>query len=63
MKTLLLLGLGLGMIQDQPLVASKHYLIETKDNHNIETKDKKIEGGKDYTIQTKDKKIEGGKGE
>ena len=63
MKTLLLLGLGLGMIQDQTLVASEHYLIETKDNHNIETKDKKIEGGKDYTIQTKDKKIEDGKGE
>ena len=62
-RNILLLVLALGMIQDQTLVASKHYLIETKDNHNIETKDKKIEGGKDYTIQTKDKKIEGGKGE
>ena len=48
MKTLLLL-LGLGMIQDQTLVASEHYLIETRDNH--------------YMIETEDKKIEDGKGE
>ena len=47
MKTLLLLGLG--MIQDQTLVASEHYLIQTKDNH--------------YMIETKNKKIEDGKGE
>ena len=51
MKTLLLLGLA--MIQEQTLVASEHYLIETKDNHYmIETED-----------ETKDKKIEDGKGE
>ena len=47
MKTLLLLGLGLVMIQDQTLAAKKHYLVENK--------------GKQYLVETKGR-TEKGKG-
>ena len=44
-RNILLLVLALGMIQDQTLVASKHYLVETEDYLVDQTKGK-IKDGK-----------------
>ena len=44
-RKILLLVLALGMIQDQTLVASKHYLVETEDYLVDQTKGK-IKDGK-----------------